>query len=212
MTTRNHIVWWRLGWFTLLLLAAGCAEMAYSPESAAQQAVRSGRIMPDLKVDPNSIQVLQSQPLGKSTLVLVSYQGMQARNGPMDCLYTFEAQKGALGWTSGGGGGGCSNAKPDPTAMPISVGGNSGSGTGDPGYSSVSGLVYRPDIQSVQVTWEDGMSQLAAVSNHSYLAVRGGVFKMKKVEAIDANRVTVYTNEPQVDPAKQKIEENNGNN
>lgn len=197
------VVW--AAWILGLILLAGCTGLAYSPEAAAVQEI-ANNTMREFAVDPATIQVLQKVETGQYTLVMTGFSGTRAGIGREDCLFLNEARKNLLGtWTIGSGGGGCSNEKPDPNTKPISVGGNTSSGSGrdEPGFSAVSGLVYREDIKTIAVTWDDGTKQQVDVLNKAYLAAREGQFHLQTVEAIKETGEVVYSYTPEVAPGKQ---------
>lgn len=197
----------------IVFALAACMPLAFSPEAVAiQQSSKPG--WPGFMPDTSSIQVLQKQPLGESQFVLVSFQGADSRTGKQSCLFLYEVRKGTVGWMPDSGGGGCSTPIPDPTQVPLSFNGSTGSShPGTLGYSAASGEVNRDDIRFVQVTWNDGTLQKAEVINHSYLVLRAGKFNLQKVEALDAASQVVYTHEPgAIAPGKQHIEgQPNGN-
>lgn len=194
-----------------LILLSGCGvnlQLSFSPDAAITQQILNSP-MPNMQVKADSIRILQKQPVGNTTLVLVSFQGFQPDTGESKCLFTYEVFRQGIGtWTMGGGGGSCQSAQNPDDQSPISVGGGSGSGGrhGSPGYSTVSGEVFQEDIRSVIVTWQDDTTQTAEVINNSFLIGRTGQMAYKKVEALNEKKEIVFTSEIQVAPEKQQQE------
>lgn len=196
---------------SLALLAAlvlsGCATMLnFTPERAVVQEILSPG-WGGVQVDPDSVQVLQTQMLGETALVLVQFEGLRTETGQQDtCLHLFAATKSKQGWLSRGGGGGCSPAggtQPAEAGLSVSMGQHTG---GDLNYSEVDGLVFAPDIESVKVTWADGETQDVEVVNGSYLALRPGGHQLKRLEGLDSTGEVVYTyEEPGLPPGKREM-------
>src|SRR5512133_627026 len=195
-----------------VLLLSGCGvnlQLSFSPDAAiTQEVLRSP--MPNMQVKADSIRILQKQPVGNATLVLVSFQGFQPDSGESKCLFTYEVFRQGIGtWTMSDGGGSCDGAQQNPLDdSPISVGGSSGGSSrpGDPGYSSVSGEVRQADIRSISVTWQDDTTQTAEVINNSFLIGRTGQMGYKKIEAFNEKKESVFTSETHIAPEKQQQE------
>lgn len=193
---------------TLLVIAvlvSGCGGMVFSPAEAAIRHTMDTPL-PEFTVNPNSIQVLQQVELGNVVIVLVKFSGTRASTGQEECLFTHGVERTWMGtYQGGGGGGGCSSQPPDPETQPISImsGKSSGRDIGDPGYSEVSGEVFRDDVTSVIVTWSDGKVEQVDVINGTYLTAREGQFDRSKIEAINADGEVVYTDEMRIAPGKQ---------
>lgn len=193
-----------------LLLAAGCAGMAFSPEEAAMRSL-TDRHSSRMTVDPASIQVLQKVQLDDDTvLVMAIFQEMNSSLGLMFCESVSEMRKTRLQmWVSGSGGSVCSTQAPDVREQPVTINGNNSGGgfsqPDDPGYSSVYGLVLQDEIKTILVHWNDEVTTEAEVINDSYLAVRsGGGFQEKLVEGLNADGEVVYTQPRDVAPEKIK--------
>jgi hypothetical protein len=188
-----------------ILLFSGCIPIAFSPEAAAtREALRQK--FPDAVIDPGSLQLLQKLEMNGSNLVLISFEQNRAKSGRESCLFLYNVQKTRLGgFMPASSGGSCSNGILDPAVSPMTSGGNSSSGNGnnDPGYSAANGQVLRDDIEIVQVTWSDDTTQQVDVINKSYIAARTGLFEMKKVEGLSADKRVLYSNEFHVDPNKK---------
>jgi len=177
-------------------ILAGCQGIAFSAEAAAQQQIFRTPLN-DFQIDPTTYQVLQTNELGDTKLILASFQGTRLNSGRETCLFLYETFRMMAGWVAGSGGGGCSNEIPDPETRPVSIGVNRSSGRdqNDPGHSTVSGLIFQDDIDSVQVTWSDGQQQEASISNHSFLAARAGNLDFAKIEVLDTQGNIVFTEE-----------------
>lgn len=199
--------------FVLILGAvaalSGCVApgAAFSPEAAVQQAVLRDP-GPDIITDPTTVQILQRAEVDGKTLVMLSFGAAHSDLGGMSCLYLYEARWSLLGgWRSGSGGGSCSTALAENEPLSIGAGQTSGSSPFDPGYSTVYGQVFSPDITAVRVTWKDSQVSVAEVVNGSYLAVRSGKFEMVRVEGLNTEGETVYKHQSNIAPAKRPIEE-----
>ncbi len=187
-------------------LISGCVANAFSPEQAALQSLTS-RNDHSFTLNSNSAVVRQMVKLDESNVVvLVSFSGMQSGIGAQECLYTYHAQKFPLGWGTTSGGGSCTSGPVNPADLPpvdIGSGINMGSSPNDPGSSDVSGTINAAEIVKVRVTWmDDGITEVNAVDG-TYLAVRSGAFKVKRVEGLDAQGSVVYDWSPQIAPGKE---------
>ena len=97
-----------LSYFLFSLIAAlvlsGCGLMtgaSVSPEAAAQRAVLNNP-NPNMRVDPNSVQVRQRYQLDGKTLVMLSFQGNDIESGAMSCMFVYEVNRMPLGgWNIG---------------------------------------------------------------------------------------------------------------
>jgi hypothetical protein len=182
----------------LIILLTACGPVAFSPEQAAINAMRTSHGQGAVYED--SIQVLQSEQIGKYVYVLYAFRTQEV-NFDSDCLWLYRVQRGKVGlWQPSGGGGGCSGALPgsEPIALPVVEigGGQSTDGPFDPGISETYGKVNAPEIKKVRVIWEDGQSAEVDVVNASYMVIRGGQVKATRVEGLDDSGAIVFTNEP----------------
>jgi hypothetical protein len=182
-----------------VFLAACSALFAFTAERAAVAALLEER-GPGLPAIPASVAVLQSQPRGESTLVLVKFLQGQ---GPeqQECLFLYEMRRGPAGWQSDGGGGACSPTGGFQEALEISAGTQTGSDR--PPLSEVDGLVRDPRIVTVEIEWDDGQVQQVPVVNGSYLAWREALSAPLVVRGLDEEGLVVFTSEtPEVAPGK----------
>ena len=187
----------------ILLLTTGCSSLfAFTPERAAMQRVMQNPD-PNFRVDPASVRVLQTQPVGEAVIALVSFTGQ--RSGTKEtCSYVYVLERGRLGWRSPGGGGGCQSGQGAQNPIEIGSGWN-GTGGPDPqaGYSHTAGLVNQEDVTSVEVAWDDGEIQTVDVFNSSYLAGRTGQNTPTRVRALNAQGEEVHAwSPPQPPPGK----------
>jgi hypothetical protein len=183
-----------------LLLAACGPLLNFTLERAAvQEALNFSE--PNLPVDPDSIQVLQTQEQGEITLVVVSLQRGRETAMPDKCLAMYEVRRTALGWMTVSGGTGCGPIGGNRSALDVSSGGAHQSN--ESASSHVTGLVREPLITFVEVTWADGEVQQVPVVNGSYLAWREGVSNPVKILGLDAEDQVIYTWETSV-PAPGK--------
>jgi hypothetical protein len=183
----------------LSFLLVGCGPFFnFSPESAAVQAVMTGH--PGDQVLSDTITVLQKQEHPGAVVVMLKYQ-MVNEGLLFSCDYVYEVQKRVFGWTPAGGGGGCSSGPTDDQQISLSGGTRS---SGAESSSQTYGLVYDPEITSIEVEWDDGMLQRADVINSSYLLVRKGQNHWTRVSGYDSNEEMVY-NQEQSDPPPGKM-------
>ena len=186
----------------VFLTAAGCSGLLnFSPERAAVQEILSGNSF-GMQAQPDTVQVLQSKALEGTKFVQVAFQAVDDQGRQQECLFVYETRKTPVGFVAGSGGGGCGIGKP-PGGEPISVGVGSSGGAGVV-YTEADGFVYQPEIASLEVTWEDGETQMIEVVNGAYLALRSGRQELAQIKALDADGEVVYTYEsPAPAPGKQ---------
>ncbi len=184
----------------LLAFMSACSRiLTFSPERAAVQEVLSNT---DGQVDPSSVQVLQKLEMDESVLVLVSYH----KNNPehrqiSECLMLYETLKRGAGWQTGSGGGGCGPVADHPEVIGASSGQNRND---EQAFSHADGLVYKEEVRSIRVTWEDGEEQTVDVVNGSYLTFRDGLHTVEQIDALDADGNVIYTHEsPEPAPGKE---------
>lgn len=185
----------------LLLTLTGCqALMSLTPEQVAIQAVMEQN-RPDVQVDQQTIQVLQSQAWGEGRLVLVAYQQVERNRPRTQCLQMNEIDRPRGRWAAGNSSAGCTpiGGSPDP----LDVGSGTSSGSDRPGLSYVSGNVNDPAIVAVEVVWADGEVQQVDVINSSYLAAREGVLSPVEVRGLDTDGNVIYSSQTGV-PAPGK--------
>lgn len=168
-------------------LLAGCGPfLNFSPESAAVQAVMTTH--PGSQVLPDTIVILQTQEQAGSTTVMLKYQRID--NGLLfSCDYVYEGQNRPYGWFPSGGGGGCTAGVLEDQQIGL------GGGTRSSGLNSsshTSGLVYDPEITSIEVEWDDGLVQRTDVINGSYLLVRKGQNHWASVSGYNSNDEVIY--------------------
>jgi hypothetical protein len=163
--------------------------MNFTPERAAvQEALNFGE--PNLPVDPDSIQVLQTQVQEERSLMLVTFQRGRGMAMPDECLAVYEARRYALGWSVSGGGTGCGPV--GGSGAPLDVGSGAKSSP-ESSSSHAMGFVRDPSITSVEVTWDDGQVQKVPVVNGSYLAWREGLATPAQVLGLDSQDQVIYT-------------------
>lgn len=171
----------------MLLLAACGPAFAFTPERAVIQDLmtsNAGQIIPD------SIRVLQVQPWQDGRLVLAAYQ-IQDVNQVQDCVSITQVIQRGTGWDSTGGGAGCWPAGAND--MPVDVGGGGLSGSDRQPLKYYYGLVYDPNISTVEVSWDDGEVQSVPVVNSSYLLARNGNPEALQVRALNAAQEVIFS-------------------
>lgn len=178
-----------------VLFASGCSSLlAFSPEQvAANQALSFGSM--GTTVDPNSVRITQTRPLGDRMIVQVAFLATDNQGRLNECLFVYETVKGTLGWRAGSGGGGCGGVNNSPETNPLGVG-TGHSGGRDFEYSHVDGQVYRPDIVFVEVDWEDGTTDRVEVVNSTYLIPRLGNHSPKEIRGLSEEEEVLYTFQP----------------
>ena len=169
-----------------LVLLAGCEAI---PALTAQQAVaeyinKGNPDGVDMRIVPDSIEVLQMQPFQGKTLVLVAYNGTDHAGQTWDCLGAYAAQGGVSGWRVSGGGGGCSQDSP--------LGGGSWQGELAVPTSIAYGQVPQ-QVKTVVLTWEDGQEQQMPVASSSYLFARAGTITPQLIEGFDKDGRRFWT-------------------
>jgi hypothetical protein len=183
---------------TTLVVLTGCG---FSPEQAALRALMEGS--PTTQINPATIQALQSQSWGETVNVLVAFQAIEENGQVFQCLFLYEAHKSRqLGWGVSHSGGGCGPL--GGSGEPIGIGGGQHSGTGRPAISHATGLVFQPDIASIEIVWDDGERQRVEVVNNSYLALRTGRHEYAQIQALNGKDEVIYTYEnPPPAPGKE---------
>ena len=195
MNSRGNIL---MAAFILLLAAAlgGCLPTAFTPEAGAAQAVVD-QILPDFQVDPQSIEVTQSGPIGENVAVQVRFQGIRAAQGREECLGVYEMHKTMFGgWTSGSGGTGCASSRPPVDEMPFRAGQSTfsdGNPQNSASYAIAHGEIYNEDITHMLVTWNDGNTQQVEVVNRTFMAIRPGSIQAVNFDALDKNGEIVHS-------------------
>jgi hypothetical protein len=201
MKARNLVI-------TLLFstLLAACGAVAFSPETAAINAVANASD-PNVTINRESIQVHQSVEVGdKLRVVVLTFNQIRAGSGVENCLYTYEVARRFYGWGLKAGGGACSTPPAigeERADLEIGAGQSSSSDPGDIGFSEVHGFVNNPEITKVQVTWNDDQADEAAVVNNTFVAYRIGKYDMKHVEGLSESGETIYTFTFEIAPGKQ---------
>jgi hypothetical protein len=183
-----------------VLLSACGPLLNFTPERAAvQEALNFGE--PNLPVDPDSVQVLQTQEQGELTLVVVTFQRGRETARPDECLGMYEVRRRTLGWMTNSGGAGCGPVGGLGEALEFASGSHRST---ESASSHVMGLVRNPEIVNVEVNWADGVIQQAPVVNGSYLAWREGVSSPVEVKGLDVEGQVIYTFEaPGAAPGKE---------
>lgn len=162
-----------LGALMLFFLSACQGVLNFSPESAAVSEALRQHEHSSILVDPETVQVTQTQALGDKVFVQVASRATHGESPPREgrCLFVYETQKTPIGYSAGSGGGGCSSG--DTEAEPFEVGmGNNRSQDGS--FSYVYGYVNDPEIATMDIVWEDEQANQVDVTNGTYLFTREG--------------------------------------
>ena len=186
------------------VLLSGCGGINFSPEAAAKSALMNSGGN-DFTIDANTLVIHQSIKLDETNaMVVMAFQGTRAGAGLQNCVYSYRVVKYAIGWQPSSGGGGCSSIQPGEGVQPFDVNGGRTSGS-DPNsaVSEVYGMVYKPEIVKIAVTWDDGQTDEVDVINQSYLVYRLGSFQMKQVDGLDQSGQVVDTVPIDIAPGKK---------
>ncbi len=192
---RNHR--FIIAFIFALLLLTGCQRAGESSaeRAATQQIIRhpaDGEIL-----NPNTIEVLQTQVFEEDTFVVVSYQ-RNWNSRDEDCLMLVETHHELInGWVSGGGSGTCTETEVGvvKSANPMHLSG----GTrfrGDQNKTDISHVMVRvndPAIVRVSITWDDGQMQEGQVVKGIFVAMRAGKEEVKTAAGLNEQNELVYT-------------------
>jgi hypothetical protein len=184
-----------------LSLTACQTIFSFSPDRAAIQEIVLNSPY-TIEVHRDTIRVLQMQESKAGMMVLATYLGTGEGGQMSECLALFQTEKGVEGWNASSHGSGCWPAGlVDEEPVQILYGRRSSNGQST---SDVSGLVYKPEITSVEVTWGDGESQALEVVKGSFLGLRTGSHELKSLTAFDESETPVYSFEvPSPAPGKE---------
>lgn len=184
-----------------LFLTACQSIFTFSPDRAAvQEIVLNSPSM--IEVHRDTIRVLQLQEFDPGILVLATYLATAEGSQLSECLALFYSEKAVEGWNAHSRGSSCWPAELAEEESPLHfIHGQSRSG--NQSTSDASGLIYDPEITSVQLTWEDGETQVLEIVKRSFLSVRNGQHELKVVEGLDESGELVYSQEiPEPPPDK----------
>ncbi len=180
----------------VLALLAGCQDRGeVSPEDAAAlQLIRMEQ--PDVVIDPNSIDFLQSQELDGRVYVLYTYnRNWNGRN--QQCLAVTDTYQNLFsGWFAENGSASCPERDLEgvqATGVIDTFGGTFfHQGKQDMEHTFASGRVNQPEIVRVRVAWDDGLAQEAAVEQGAFLAIRSGEASIKAAVGLNeaGNEIT----------------------
>ena len=189
---RQSKSWVYLGACGLLVgLLAGCTS---SPERAVVAKVLEveSRFHPDLRA--GMIDILQAREWYDGHMILIRYP-MGKGNEVDECYGLYRAERSGGQWQVKGWATCKEEHGPDkPFGLHVQPGQTSESGT----WSEVHGRVYAEGVTAIQVLWDDGETQDAAVIRRSYLALRDGAHEVTRVRGLDAGGEALSTMEPAV--------------
>jgi hypothetical protein len=193
---------WYLALLAAPFLLSSCQTLLnFSPDRAAVQEILINSPK-SVEVHRETIRVLQLQESELGILVLTTYLATHENDQISECLSLFRTNKGSDGWTASGQGSSCwSAALVDQDPISISMGQQT---TNENTSSNVAGLVYDPQIMSIEVIWEDGTTQTVDIVKRSYLAVRSGQYSVQFIHAFDETGEMVYSyHKPTPAPGKE---------
>jgi hypothetical protein len=185
-----------------LFLTSCQALFNFSPDRAAvQEIVMNSPSM--IEVQRDTIRVLQMQEFDPGFIVLATFLATAEGGQMSECLAMFYAEKAVEGWDAHSRGSSCWPAELVQEEPPLQVI-RGQSRSGDQSSSDASGLVYDPEITTIQLTWDDGENQELEVIKGSFLSVRAGQHELQTVNALDESGQVVYThNIPTPAPGKE---------
>jgi hypothetical protein len=175
---------------TFLSMTACQTLFSFSPDRAAIQEIVLNSPS-TMEVHRDTIRVLPMQEFEAGMMVLATYLGTSEGGQMSECLALFQTEKGVEGWNAFSHGSGCWPAgllDEDPVQILYGQRSSNGQSTSD-----ASGLVYLPEITSVEVTWGDGESQSLEVVKGSFLGLRSGSHELKSITAFDEFATPVYS-------------------
>ncbi len=195
----NTRVMFFLLWVLLAMVSwTGCVRgPAYSsPAEAALQAISNLQMVGFTK-DAGPTRVLHQQQLGTITLVTISFSATSEAAGAEVCLFDVETVRaGLFSWQSRNNDGTCVPNPPAADQPPLLIkGSHGGADQGQPGYSTFSGLALQEGIDSVQITWDDGKLEKISNAQGLFFTSRSGDYKLKKLEALDSAKKTIYAHD-----------------
>jgi hypothetical protein len=174
-----------------LFLTACQGLLNFSPDRAAvQEIVLNSPSM--IEVHRDTIRVLQVQDFDPGSMVLATYLATAEGGRLSECLALFHAQRAVEGWNARSRGSSCWPAELVEEEEPIQViRGQSRDGLES--SSDVSGLVYNPQVKTIELTWEDGEKQQLAVIKGSFLSVREGMHELQALNALNESGELVFS-------------------
>jgi hypothetical protein len=183
------------------LLSSCQALLNFSPDRATVQEIIINSPQ-SLEVHRETIRVLQLQESEQGILVLTTYLATHENDQISECLALYRTAKTSDGWTAFDQGSSCwPAALVDQDSISISMGQQT---TNENTSSNVAGLVYDPQIMSIEVIWDDGTTQAIDIVKRSYLAVRSGQYTVQFIHAFDETGEMVYSyQKPTPAPAKE---------
>jgi hypothetical protein len=184
------------------LFLTACREILnFSPDRAAVQEIVLNS-PPMIEVHRDTIRILQMQEFNPGFMVLATYLATAEADQLSECLALYHAEKGVEGWNARSQGSGCWPAElmeEDPIQV---LRGHSRSGIQS--SSDVSGLVYDPEIKSIELTWDDGEKQVLDVVKGSFLSVRSGLHELQTINALNQSGERVFSQDiPTPAPGKE---------
>lgn len=182
-------------WFGRLLAASflisGCQTLFnFSPDRAAIQELATNSPT-GFDLHRETIRVLQIQESEQGILVLTTYLATHEDGQMSECISLSTTEKTDQGWSAINQGSSCWPAElVDQESISVSMGQNT---KDEYSLSNASGLVYDPQIKSIEVVWDDDTSQAVDIVEGSYLAVRSGQYSVQLVNAFDDMGELVYS-------------------
>ena len=184
-----------------LILSACQALFSFSPDRAAvQEIVLNSPSMNEIHRD--TIRVLQMQEFDPGIMVLATYLATAEEDQMSECLALFQTEKTTEGWDAHSQGAACwPAALVDTDPIQVIYGQTNIDGQSS---SNISGLVYKPEINTIEIVWEDGENQKVEVIKGSYLALRLGQQEFQVINALNESGELVYSYEkPTPAPGKE---------
>jgi hypothetical protein len=185
------------------MFLTGCQPLlSFSPDRAAVQEIVLNS-PPMIEVHRDTIRVLQLQEFNSGIMVLATYLATAEGGQMSECLALFYAEKAVDAWVAHSRGSSCWPAELVDQEDPIQVL-HGQSRSGDQRSSDASGLVYDPEIKTIQLFWKDGESQDLEVVKGSFLSAREGLHELQSVNAINESGKLVFRQDiPTPAPGKE---------
>lgn len=152
----------------------------------------------DFRLEPGSVDAVQSVNIRGQILILIQYDGFQIGSGARRCEMVAVVKKDIFHrWKVNDGAGLCHHIVELSDSVPITVVGSSSNlALLDGGYSAVHGYVWDPEIAKIALTWNDGLEQEAVIQGSTYLAARDGHFMLQQIETWNDQGQLVFSARP----------------
>jgi hypothetical protein len=132
-------------------------------------------------------------PVGQGLIVYYTFEQADRQGVLGECSFVSYVRRKAIGWQSAESYGGCQPHAVDSDSL-TAVSRNWILPEEDV-WSEVHGAAADPSVHSLHITWSDGMTYTAILSDSHYLAIRPGHADVVRVEMLDSAGITIDTQE-----------------